>query len=103
MPPSIFNGRPWPASGEEFWTEEDRDLAVALTLIDAETCSGCGQPTDQSMDPVNEYAYQVHLVRCHACAAADREVTRFARANSSGGAPREGAMAGLFTRVTKST
>lgn len=99
MPPSIFNGRPWPAPGEALWLEEDRDIAVALALIDAEACSGCGQPTSESMDPANEYAYRIDLVRCHACAATDREVSRFARANSSDGAPRDGVMAGLFTRV----
>jgi len=101
VPPSIFYGGGWPAPGEPLWTDEDRDTAVALTLIDAEKCGGCGQSVKESMNPANEYAYDVHLTRCHACAAVERETRRFANANSSDGTVRDGAMAGLFTTVER--
>lgn len=57
--------------GEPMWTQEDTDLAVALTLIDADRCE-CGHPRSESMDPDNEFDWTVEAVRCHSCAARER-------------------------------
>ena len=83
------------------WTDEDRDIAVALALIDAERCSGCGHPVAESTDPANEYSYSVTLTRCHACVAVERETRIFAESNMVEGSVRPGALAGLFTSVTR--
>jgi hypothetical protein len=36
-----------------------------------DTCSGCGESKSDSFDGANEAAYEVHTLRCHACAARD--------------------------------
>jgi len=53
------------------WDDEDRAWAMALLAQEHSTCS-CGEPVAESHDPLNEYAYTATVLRCHACAAADR-------------------------------
>lgn len=60
------------ADGEPLWTDEDRAWALALLAEEAGNCGGCGQPVSESMDPVNEFAYRVERLRCHACTAVGR-------------------------------
>lgn len=60
------------APGEPAWTQDDTDLALALTAIDGERCSGCGHPRSESMDPAREFDWKAEAVRCHSCAARDR-------------------------------
>lgn len=57
--------------GDPLWTQSDTDLAIALTVIEAERCD-CGHPRSESMHPDSEYAYTADPIRCHACAARDR-------------------------------
>jgi len=61
------------APGEPAWTQEDTDLALALTAMEAEVCDGCGHPRSESMDRDAEFAYGAEAMRCHACAARDRK------------------------------
>lgn len=52
------------------WDLGDVALAFALQRVDAETCTGCGHPLEESTDPANEGRYLSDLpVRCHACTA----------------------------------
>lgn len=44
MPHSIFTGRPVPAPGEQLFTREDTDLAVALAEEERDACPKCGMP-----------------------------------------------------------
>lgn len=69
---SILRGRPWPEPGEPLFTDDDRDLALALTANERDACPGCGQPTAVSTAPEAEEAYRAEAVRCHACAAQAR-------------------------------
>lgn len=40
-------------------------------------CSGCGLPRDETMAKENQFVYVSEPIRCHACAARDREAQRF--------------------------
>lgn len=74
-------GRPWPGPGEPLWTDADRDWAIALLSEEQETCA-CGQLRSESTAAENEYAYDAVAVRCHACAARDREARRFSSSDA---------------------
>ena len=76
VPRSIFLGRV-PAPDEPLWSDEDREWALALLDVEADTCGGCGQPLSESYLPENEYAYTVTPSRCHACAAMSRTSRQF--------------------------
>ena len=77
VPHSILTGRA-PVPGQPLWTAQDTSLAVALTAIEAATCS-CGHDRRESMAVENEYAYIAEAVRCHACAAKDRTAEAYAK------------------------
>jgi hypothetical protein len=54
------------------WTEEDRELAVALADWEADLCGGCGHPLAETTAPGNEERYEVRVAaRCHCCTAID--------------------------------
>ena len=91
VPHSILTGRTV-REGQPLWTAQDTALAVALTAVEAATCS-CGHDRRESMAPANEYAYTAEAVRCHACATRDRAADNYAKA--------DGSMAGLAFRVVK--
>ncbi|WNI16612.1 hypothetical protein [Actinacidiphila sp. ITFR-21] len=71
-----------PGPGESRWTPEDTALAVEWQRLRNETCGGCGQPLEQSLDT---YAlYEVHDLVCHGCEAKElREKAMAENANSS--------------------
>jgi hypothetical protein len=73
------------AQGDPLWTQEDTDLAVALTEIEGER-HACGHPRSESMDPAHEFDWKADPVRCHACAAVDRAARRAAEDKSWDGA-----------------
>lgn len=77
VPRSIFLGRPLPGPGEPLWLDEDRDWALALLEVEADTCPGCGQPLSESTHSDNEFAYTASASRCHSCAAMRRYARRF--------------------------
>lgn len=80
IPRSIFLGRPLPGPGEPLWLDEDRDWALALQELEADTCSGCGQSRSESTLGQNEYGYTVTPERCHSCAAIRRYDRTFLQA-----------------------
>lgn len=52
------------------WDLADVALVLALEVVEAETCSGCGHPMAESMAKANEFRYTAGLpIRCHACTA----------------------------------
>jgi hypothetical protein len=53
-------------------------LAIALTELDSERCSGCGQSRLESMDKDSEFLWRAEPIRCHSCATRERA----ARANN---------------------
>lgn len=58
---------------EREWTEQDFAEALALLKLEAETCSGCGEPRSESMHPDAEGGYKVDdPTRCHACTELER-------------------------------
>lgn len=61
---------------EPLWQQDDTDLAVALTDIEEDRCSGCGHPRSVSMDPAHEFHWRAERLVCHACAARDRAARR---------------------------
>ncbi|WP_405019548.1 hypothetical protein [Kitasatospora sp. NBC_00070] len=63
-----------PRPGEVLWTPEDRAWALALAAVEAESCSGCGQPLAQTLDPELEEMWRAEIVKCHGCATAARQV-----------------------------
>lgn len=56
---------------EAEWLPEDLEAVLIWQREQASLCSGCGLPTDETMDPENEEAYVGKAVQCHACAARD--------------------------------
>lgn len=80
---SVLTGHSKPG---EAWTRLDTAYAVSLTLLDKLTCSGCGHDRRESMNPDNEFRYEVDAVRCHSCATRDRHIAAL---------PEEASRAGL--------
>lgn len=83
MPWSVLGGRVV-APGEPLWTQEDTDLALALTEIESVRCSGCGNDLTETLDDADEFAWQAEAVRCHACAARDRAARKAEDMDTSG-------------------
>lgn len=55
--------------GFKRWGETDYLLTQALALFEESMCpGGCGQHTDESMDPANEGRYERKSAVCEACA-----------------------------------
>ncbi|PJN24065.1 hypothetical protein [Kitasatospora sp. CB02891] len=73
----MFLGRPIPASGDPLWLDDDRAWALALLQVEGEACRGCGQSVADSTDPALEEMWRADVIRCHACAAAGREMADF--------------------------
>lgn len=59
------------------WTDDDRDLALALLAYEAGLCHGCGHPLAETTDPNAEETYQGDLVRCHRCTAAEQVAEQY--------------------------
>ena len=70
----VSAARAWSVPRSVFlsWDADDQGYALALLALESETCDGCGHPVTESMDSANQFGYRAELVRCHACAAADR-------------------------------
>lgn len=84
VPPSVLGGRVV-RPGEPEWLGSDTALAEALTMLEQYQCGGCGNDRRESMNPDNQFAYQVEAVRCHACAARDRHVEKLPKETSHAG------------------
>lgn len=87
MSRSVFLG----AATDSPWSDEDRAWATALLAYEKALCS-CGQPVAESFAPENEFEYTATLMRCHACAQADRATEAL---------PESADRAGLRVQVTR--
>jgi hypothetical protein len=63
--------------GDPLWLPEDTRDLLDYFQEQALVCPGCGLPRDETMDPEAEMHYRSRAMRCHACAARDREARRF--------------------------
>lgn len=59
------------------WSDDDRAWALALLQVEAATCSGCDHDLADGTDPDGEFSWAAEAVRCHACAAIEREAAKF--------------------------
>lgn len=56
------------------WTDDDRELLLALVAEEAEECGGCGRPFAETTDPANRGTYEVSRRTCEACLVLQAEV-----------------------------
>lgn len=69
--------RPTPVPGvDPLFTDEDAVEILDYLADEHLTCSGCGQPLADSLDPENEWRYHAEVFECFACSAADRHVRK---------------------------
>ncbi|NUS17087.1 MAG: hypothetical protein HOY69_37790 [Streptomyces sp.] len=47
---------------------------MALLEVEAAACRDCGHPVHDTTAAEAEYAYDAHVLRCHACAAGARRM-----------------------------
>lgn len=67
---AVPEGDGWRLVREPEWTDDDRNLALALDAYEGGLCSGCRQPLSESTDPGNEGRYETEApILCHGCAA----------------------------------
>lgn len=59
------------------WTDDDRDLALALLVYEAGLCGGCGHLLAETTAPEAEDSYQGDLLRCHRCTAAEQVAEQY--------------------------
>ena len=64
-------------SGEPLWLPDDTKELLDYFREQELLCPGCGLPRDETMDPEAEGLYRSRAMRCHACAAREREAKRF--------------------------
>ena len=76
VPRSVLLGRVV-RDGESSWLREDTEAVLEYLREKALICSGCGLPRDETMRPDAEDHFSSRALRCHACAARDREAKRF--------------------------
>ena len=72
------------APGQPQWLQSDTDLAVALMVLESERCSGCGHPRVDTFAPESEGLWVAEPLRCHSCAARDREARDTDRMDTAG-------------------
>ena len=82
MPHSIFTGRPLPGPGEQLFTQEDTDLAMALALEEKEQCPSCGLPKSVCRD--DKVGRARFGVEEHFCWATYRLASRKPKLDSKG-------------------
>lgn len=66
---------------------------MALTIVEADSCPGCGHPWAECSDLQNEDNYVAELQLCHACRAGAKRVTAHTERN--------GTTDGLHVLITK--
>jgi hypothetical protein len=79
------------------WLDEDFTAAVEWQEYHDSLCSGCSQPRDESFARENSEAYDVEVLRCHACAARERKAYARNGSRESGSPP----LFGEFFAVSK--
>ncbi len=68
------------AEADAEWTDEDRDLALALADYEADLCPGCRHPLSETTKPENEDRYKAgRALLCHRCVATEIAGKRYER------------------------
>jgi hypothetical protein len=65
------------------WLEADTEAALEWAEYEASICTGCGHPRGESFDRKRYNAYTAEVIRCHACAAREREAETWQRDKNS--------------------
>jgi hypothetical protein len=61
----------WRHVREPEWTDEDRDMALALAAYESDLCPGCRHPLSETTRPEREELYvPAQPIRCWRCTAA---------------------------------
>lgn len=66
------------------WTDEDRNLLLALNAEERGECDGCGHPRWESMDPATSGSWTVNSHVCRACEVLEATVSNDAEARKFG-------------------
>lgn len=70
------------------WSDvKNRKLATALTILEEETCKGCGTPAWIGYSTNNEIVFDIKSSVCYACAELERD--RENHEKGRGGTPRQ--------------
>ena len=64
------------------WTDEDRNLLIALLAEERDECRECGQPRDVSHDRKTQGTWRVHRVTCEACRILEAEAGNDAKSDT---------------------
>ena len=64
----------WVTTHEAPWTDEDRDLLLALAEEERGECAGCSRPMTETTDPDNRGMYEVRRKTCEACLTLEAEM-----------------------------
>lgn len=70
LPPTSFLTDKDPSEG---WSREDKKLAIALTILEKETCSKCGQPIWICRSSDKNLLFKVRKTTCYATAEYEKE------------------------------
>ena len=69
MPPlTMLTGQP-----SEWSDERNRKLAMALTILEEETCKQCGTPAWVGMSTNNEIVFDLKSAVCYGCAEVEKD------------------------------
>lgn len=69
------------------WTEEkNRKLAMAMTILEEETCKSCGTPAWVGLSTNNEIVFDIKSTTCYGCAELERDRESYEKGR--GGKPR---------------
>lgn len=79
IPLSVGRGTRRPSSR---WSEQDWLIAQAFQEMERSTCSGCGVPMSQGMDPTLQDRWRAGLpYRCHPCTAIKTKASEYAESD----------------------
>lgn len=69
------------------WTDErNRKLAMAMTILEEESCRGCGTPAWIGLSTNNEIVFDIKSTTCFSCAELEKDRESYEKGR--GGRPR---------------
>lgn len=79
---TMLTGQP-----SEWSDERNLKLATALTILEEETCKGCGTPAWVGMSTNNEIVFDIKSSTCYSCAELEKDRESYEK--NRGGRPRQ--------------
>lgn len=77
--PALNGSGGWRFVREPEWLEEDRALALAFGIYEADLCPGCRHPLAETTDAAHEFAYRPGApIRCHRCTVSSMAANAYA-------------------------